>query len=87
MAARKVALWVAAVSLALAAAAPVSAAGYLLEEVEPMLSKLDIDGDGSIDRYELYLEDPALVAGFDRADLDRDGTLGLREFEILLMSS
>jgi hypothetical protein len=65
-----------------------AAAGkYLLEEVKPIWAKLDVDRDGFISKAEIVDEDPALVESFDRADFDKDGHLGLRELEFLLISS
>jgi len=66
-----------------------SAAGgkYLLDEVEPIWAKLDVDRDGFISNAEIANEDPRLLASFDEADVDKDGYLGLRELEFLLISS
>jgi hypothetical protein len=55
-------------------------------EVQPIWLKIDLDGDGTIGRDELAEEDPALLSRFDQADLDHDGTLSLRELEVLLLS-
>jgi Ca2+-binding EF-hand superfamily protein len=60
---------------------------YLLDEVKPIWAKLDINRDGYISRSEIVDEDPKLVAGFEQADFDKDGYLGLRELEFLLISS
>ncbi|MEO8159659.1 MAG: hypothetical protein ABI648_17810 [Betaproteobacteria bacterium] len=72
----------------LANMAPLAAAyRYQPAEVWPIWAKLDINADGKISRAELREEDPRLLAGFDRADLDHDGTLSLRELELLLLSA
>ncbi|HEX7952796.1 MAG TPA: hypothetical protein VF523_06965 [Burkholderiales bacterium] len=72
----------------LADTAPLAAAyRYLPAEVRPIWMKLDVNADGKISRDELREEDPRLLAGFDRADLDHDGTLSLRELELLLLSA
>lgn len=73
-----------ALGLCLAQAA--SAGFYLLEEARPMWVKADTDRDGYLSRHEIQVEDPALLQGFDRADVDHDGKLDLGEFEILLIS-
>ena len=59
---------------------------YQPMEVESVWTKIDLNGDGKISRDELREEDPSLLAGFDQADLDHDGTLSLRELELLLLS-
>lgn len=59
---------------------------YLREEARPMWVKADTNRDGYLSRPEVYAEDPQLLAGFDKADINRDGKLDLGEFEILLIS-
>ena len=59
---------------------------YLPEEARPMWVKADTNRDGYLSRPEVYAEDPQLLAGFDKADVNRDGKLDLGEFEILLIS-
>ncbi|MEO8005571.1 MAG: hypothetical protein ABI771_11735 [Betaproteobacteria bacterium] len=59
---------------------------YQPMEVESVWTKIDLNGDGKISRDELREEDPGLLAGFHQADFDRDGTLSLRELELLLLS-
>ena len=71
--------------LAGASAMP-AAAGYLRDEIKPMWTKVDLNADGFVSKAELRAEDPQLVAGFRRADLNGDGRLDLREFELLLIS-
>ena len=70
----------------LALAQPANAGFYMREEVRPMWVKADADRDGYLSRPEIYAEDPALLPGFDRADVDHNGKLDLGEFEILLIS-
>ena len=70
----------------LALAQPANAGFYMREEVRPMWIKADADRDGYLSRPEIFAEDPALLPGFDRADVDHDGKLDLGEFEILLIS-
>lgn len=71
----------------LANMAPLTAAPhYEPAEVEPIWMKIDLDGDGKISRDELREEDPRLLSKFDQADIDHDGTLSLRELELLLLS-
>lgn len=60
---------------------------YLLDEIKPIWAKWDVNRDGYISRSEIVDEDPKLVARFDQADFDKDGYLGLRELEFLLISS
>ena len=76
------------VSLALFAnMAPLTAAHhYQPAEVQPIWMKIDLNADGKISRDELREEDPRLLDKFDKADLDHDGYLSLRELEILLLS-
>jgi len=59
---------------------------YMREEARPMWVKADTNRDGYLSRPELYAEDPQLLKGFDKADVNRDGKLDLGEFEILLIS-
>jgi hypothetical protein len=59
---------------------------YQPADVQPIWMKIDLNGDGKISRDELGEEDPRLLSKFDDADLDHDGTLSLRELEILLLS-
>jgi hypothetical protein len=71
----------------LANMAPLTAAPhYQPVEVQPIWMKIDLNGDGKISREELSEEDPRLLSKFDQADLDHDGTLSLRELELLLLS-
>lgn len=76
----------AACFLSAAVTAMPAAAGYLRDEIKPMWTKVDLDADGFVSKTELRAEDPRLVAGFRRADLNHDGRLDLREFELLLIS-
>jgi len=59
---------------------------YQPAEVQPIWIKIDLNADGKISRDELSEEDSALLSRFDQADLDHDGTLSLRELEVLLLS-
>jgi len=71
----------------LANMAPLTAAPhYQPSEVQPIWMKIDLNADGGISRDELREEDPRLLRKFDQADLDHDGTLSLRELELLLLS-
>ena len=71
----------------LANMAPLTAAHhYQPAEVQPIWMKIDLNDDGKISRDELREEDPALLSKFDKADLDHDGVLSLRELEVLLLS-
>jgi hypothetical protein len=71
----------------LANLAPLTAAShYQPAEVQPIWMKIDLNADGKISRDELQEEDPRLLSRFDQADLDHDGTLSLRELEVLLLS-
>jgi len=66
---------------------PVTATShYQPADVQPIWMKIDLNGDGKISRDELREEDPRLLSKFDEADLDHDGTLSLRELEVLLLS-
>lgn len=60
---------------------------YLLEEVQWVWLKADLNADGMLTRDEVWEENAALVAKFDDADRDGNGTLNAGEFEILLMTS
>jgi hypothetical protein len=60
---------------------------YRLEEVQWVWLKSDLDADGRLTRDEVREEDVALVARFDQADLDGNGTLDAGEFELLLVMS
>jgi len=64
----------------------VNAGFYLPEEARPMWVKADTNRDGYLSRPEVYAEDPQLLTGFDKADVNGDGRLDLGEFEILLIS-
>ena len=67
--------------------APLTAAPhYQPSEVQPIWMKIDLNAEGGISRDELREEDPRLLRKFDQADLDHDGTLSLRELELLLLS-
>ncbi len=70
----------------LAHMAPQASHHYQPVEVQPIMMKIDLNADGKISRDELREEDPKLLSGFDAADLDHDGTLSLRELELLLLS-
>jgi hypothetical protein len=70
-----------------AGVAPLTAAHkYQPAEVQPIWMKIDLNADGKISRDELREEDPRLLGRFDKADLDHDGKLSLRELEVLLLS-
>ncbi len=75
-----------AIAIASGFASPANAGFYMREEVRPMWIKADTDRDGYLSRPEVCAEDPQLLNGFERADLDKDGKLNLGEFEILLIS-
>ena len=75
-----------AMSIGLGLAGPAYAGFYMREEARPMWIKADTDRDGYLSRPELCAEDPQLLHGFERADVDKDGRLDLGEFEILLIS-
>ena len=66
--------------------ATANAGFYSVEEARPMWVKADMDGDGYLSRAEIDAEVPALLPGFDHADINRDGKLDPGEFEILLIS-
>ena len=72
----------------LANMAPLTSAAhhYQPAEVQPIWMKIDLNNDGKISRDELREEDPSLLSKFDKADLDHDGVLSLRELEVLLLS-
>src|SRR5882672_2840742 len=76
------------VSVALLAnMSPLTAAHhYQPAEVQPIWMKIDLNANGRISRDELREEDPRLLSKFDQADLDHDGSLSLRELEVLLLS-
>ena len=59
---------------------------YQPAEVQPIWMKIDLNADGKISRDELREEDPRLLSRFDKADLNHDGVLSLRELEVLLLS-
>ena len=67
-------------------AGPVHAGFYMREEVRPLWIKADTNRDGYLSRPEVFAEDPRLLNGFEKADVDKDGKLDLGEFEILLIS-
>lgn len=60
---------------------------YLLEEVQWVWLKADLNADGVLSREEVWEEDAALAAKFDEADRDGNGTLSAGEFEVLLMTA
>jgi hypothetical protein len=62
------------------------AAAYSLDEIDWVRMKADLNGDGVLSREEIREEDASLLANFDDADLDHDGTLSLGEFELLLIT-
>jgi hypothetical protein len=64
-----------------------AANSYGLEEVQWVWLKADLNADGMLTREEVWEENAALVAKFDDADRDGNGTLNAGEFEILLMTS
>ncbi|HYJ19501.1 MAG TPA: hypothetical protein VEW72_10045 [Burkholderiales bacterium] len=64
-----------------------AANSYGLEEVQWVWLKADLNADGMLTREEVWEENAALVAKFDDADHDGNGTLNAGEFEILLMTS
>jgi hypothetical protein len=71
----------------LANMAPLTAAPhYQPSEVQPIWIKIDLNTDGRISTDELREEDPRLLSKFDQVDLDHDGSLSLRELEVLLLS-
>jgi hypothetical protein len=59
---------------------------YSLDEIDWIRMKADLNGDGVLSREEIWEEDPSLLAKFDDADLDHDGTLSPGEFELLLIT-
>lgn len=68
-------------------ATPAPGSNYLLEEVQWVWLKADLNADGVLSREEVWEEDAALAAKFDEADRDGNGTLSAREFEVLLMTA
>lgn len=68
-------------------ATPSTSNSYLLEEVQWVWLKADLNADGVLSREEVWEEDAALAAKFDEADRDGNGTLSAREFEVLLMTA
>lgn len=60
---------------------------YRFDEVQWIWLKADFNADGRLSREEVWEEDAALAAKFDDSDLDGNGTLSAREFELLLMTS
>ncbi|MGH8730891.1 MAG: hypothetical protein ACREVF_04130 [Burkholderiales bacterium] len=62
------------------------AAAYSLDEIDWIRMKADLNGDGVLSREEILEEDASLLAKFDDADLDHDGTLSPGEFELLLIT-
>ncbi len=72
--------------IGLCLAKPASAGFYLREEARPIWVKADTNQDGYLSRDEVCVEDPAMLSGFDSADVNHDGRLDLGEFEILLIS-
>jgi hypothetical protein len=73
-------------AVGIAFTSPADAGFYMREEVRPMWIKVDTNSDGYLSRPELCAEDPQLLHGFERADVDKDGKLDFGEFEILLIS-
>ena len=65
---------------------PVAAGFYSKEEARPMWVKADTNSDGFLRRDEVCVEDPAMLRGFDNADVNHDGRLDLGEFKILIIS-
>jgi hypothetical protein len=59
---------------------------YSLDEIDWIRMKADLNGDGVLSREEIWEEDASLLAKFDDADLDHDGTLSPGEFELLLIT-
>jgi len=49
-------------------------------EYGEVLAKLDRNGDGKLQREEL--DNPKIVKGFDELDLDRDGSMGKRDWQM-----
>lgn len=75
-----------AIAIGAGLAGPAHAGFYMREEVRPMWIKADTNRDGYLSRPEVFAEDPQLLNGFEKADVDKDGKLDLGEFEILLIS-
>jgi len=86
LSAKRSSLLLLVIALGLGFAQSASARFYLREEVRPLWVKADTNRDGYLSRPEVFAEDPVLLRGFNRADVNHDGRLDLGEFEILLIS-